>query len=81
MSAHAGSPEPTVRVNVNVEIAAAALQTVVQNAKQIVGRDARGRYRVDTADMVATLITRFLAERDFTAYAADVDNYPRGEEL
>jgi hypothetical protein len=67
--------EPTVRVHVNIEIKAAALQAVVQNAKQLVGRDAKGHYRVDTADKVGEMITRFLAEKDFTAFAKDLTNY------
>jgi len=67
--------EPTVLVHVNVEIAAAALQAVVQNAKQVAGRDQKGHYRVDTAEKVSEMITRFLAEKNFTAFAADMDNY------
>jgi hypothetical protein len=74
------APEPTVMVHVNIEIAAAALQAVVQNAKKLVGRDEKGHYRVDTADMVGEMIARFLAEKDFTAYASDIQNYLPGKE-
>jgi hypothetical protein len=70
------APASTVRIHVNIEIDAAALQAVVQNAKQLAGRDAKGHYRVDTADKVAEMISRFLAEKDFTAYAEDVTHYP-----
>lgn len=69
------APEPTVRVHVNIEIKAAALQAVVQNAKQLAGRDAKGHYRVDTADKLGEMITRFLVEKDFTAFAKDLTNY------
>lgn len=79
MNADAAPQVPTVRVHVNVEITAAALQAVVQNAKQVVGRNAKGHYRVDTADKVAEMISRFLAEKDFTAFARDIDNYQQGE--
>jgi hypothetical protein len=75
MSAEEASAEATVLVHVNIEIAAAALQAVVQNAKQVTGRDEKGHYRVDTADKVAEMITRFLAESDFTAYAKNIENY------
>jgi hypothetical protein len=68
--------EPTVRVHVNIEIQAAALQAVVENAKQLAGRDAQGHYRVDTADKVGELISRFLFEKNFTAYARQITNYP-----
>jgi hypothetical protein len=80
MNAQAVPQEPTVLVHVNVEIAAAALQAVVANAKQIVGRDEKGRYRVDTAEKVGEMISRFLAENDFTTFARNIDNYSRGEE-
>jgi hypothetical protein len=80
MSAEAAPQEPSVLVHVNVEIAAAALQAVVHNAKQVSGRDEKGHYRVDTADKVAELITRFLAAKDFTAFARDIDNYGQAEE-
>jgi hypothetical protein len=69
------APEPTVQVHVNIEIAAAALQAVVQNAKQLVGRDEKGHFRVDTADKLGAMISRFLAEKDFTAYAEDMAHY------
>lgn len=75
MSAGNASEEATVLVHVNVEIAAAALQAVVQNAKQVTGRDEKGHYRVDTADKASEMITRFLAENNFTAYAKDINNY------
>jgi hypothetical protein len=65
----------TLRVHVNIEISAITLKTIVANAKNIVGRDADGVYRVDTADMVSSMVTRFLKENDFEAYVQDVRNY------
>lgn len=65
----------SVRVHVNIEISAAALKAVVKNAKQKAGQDENGRYRVDPADVLADLISRFLEEKGFDAFAADMDNY------
>jgi hypothetical protein len=66
---------PSVRVHVNIEISAASLQAVVANTKRMAGADEKGRYRVDTADALAALITKFLREKDFDGYARDMDNY------
>lgn len=62
-------------VHVNVHITASALQSIVSNAKNIAIRDANGSYRIDTADQVSEMITRFLDEKDFESYAKNVDNY------
>lgn len=64
----------TLVVNVNVEITAVALQAIVANAKEIAGRNEKGHYRVDTADKVSQVISRFLLENDFEAYAKDRNN-------
>lgn len=66
---------PLVRVHVNIELSAASLQTVVANAKKKAGADEQGRYRVDTADALAALISKFLQEKDFDVFARDVENY------
>ena len=66
---------PLVRVHVNIEIAAHALQSVVANTKKKAGHDDSGHYRVDTADALADLISKFLQERDFAEFAADLNNY------
>lgn len=62
-------------VHVNVQITAAALQSIVSNAKQVATREANGSYRIDTADQVSIMISRFLDEKDFETYAKDIDNY------
>ena len=64
----------TLVINVNVEITATALQAIVENAKQITGRNSKGVYRVDTADKVSQVISRFLLENDFENYAKDIEN-------
>jgi len=66
---------PLVRVHVNIELSAASLQAVVANSKMKAGPDEKGRYRVDTADALAALISTFLREKDFDAFARDVANY------
>jgi hypothetical protein len=63
-------------VRANVELTPETLQAIVQNAKKITGPDEKGVYRVDTAEVVSGMITKFLLEKDFEAYAMDVANYP-----
>jgi hypothetical protein len=67
--------EEMILINVNIEISATALQTIVSNAKKAVGRDAKGHYRVDTADKVSEMVSRFLREKDFEGYVNSPDNY------
>ncbi|MDA8141780.1 MAG: hypothetical protein M0036_24305 [Desulfobacteraceae bacterium] len=57
-----------LRIHVNVEITAAALQAIVAHAKQAAKKDGQGSYRIDTADQVSEVISRFLEEKDFDAY-------------
>lgn len=66
---------PLVRVHVNIELSAAALQAVVANTKKKAGTDEKGRYRVDTADALSDLISRFLQEKDFDGFSKDENNY------
>jgi hypothetical protein len=65
----------TVRVNVVVEMSATSLQTIVETAKNLVGQNQKGHYRVDTADWVGEMISRFLADRNFEGFVEDVENY------
>jgi DeoR/GlpR family transcriptional regulator of sugar metabolism len=62
-------------IHVNIQISANALQAVVANAKRTVPQSPDGNYRVDTADFVGTMVSRFLDERDFDSFAMDVANY------
>ena len=65
----------TIKVHVNVEITPSALQAIVENAKVIAGKDQRGVYRVDTADKVSEMITKFLLEKDFERFVSDINNF------
>ena len=64
-----------ITVRVNVDIPTDALKTIVQIGKQVVGPDKKGHYRVDTADKVGEMISRFLLENDFQQYVGNPENY------
>ncbi len=64
-----------IEVHVNVKITTASLQTIVENAKKIAGRNEKGHYRVDTAGKVSRMISRFLLKNDFEGYVSDIKNY------
>ena len=66
---------PLVRVHVNIELSAVSLQAVVAHSKRKAGTDEHGRYRVDTADALAALISKFLQEKGFDEFAGDIENY------
>lgn len=67
--------EDTLAVNVVVELAPASLESIVHHAKQMTGRNAKGHYKVDTADKVGQMISKFLREKDFESFVKDADNY------
>ena len=67
----------TLLVRANVELTSEALGTIVRIAKEIAGPDENGVYRVDTAEKVSEMISKFLLEKDFEAYVQDMDNYSR----
>ena len=67
----------TLMVRANVEMTAAALQAIVENAKKVSGPDEKGVYRVDTADKVSEMISRFLLENDFEGFVKNIHNYRR----
>jgi hypothetical protein len=67
----------TVIVRANVEMTATSLKAIVENAKKVAGPDEKGVYRVDTADKVSEMISRFLLESDFESFVKNVDNYGR----
>ncbi len=72
------SGKETITVRVNVEVAPEALEAIVDAVREMAGKDDRGRYQVDAADAVGALISRFLGEKDFQAYAKDPENYEGG---
>jgi len=63
-----------IKVHANVDITSISLQAIVKNAKELAGRDGKGIYRVDTADVVSEMITNFLSEKDFQSYSQNIDN-------
>lgn len=65
------APGETLLVNVKVEITAKTLETFVENLKQMTGRNEKGHYRIDTADKLGEMISRFLFEKDFEGYVRD----------
>ena len=65
----------TIIVNVNLEISTLSLETIVDTAKQIKGRNQKGHFQVETADVVSEIISRFLAEKDFESYVREIANY------
>jgi hypothetical protein len=67
----------TIVVRANVEMTAASLEAIVANAKQVLGPDEKGVYRIDTADQVSAMISRFLLENDFEGFVKDITNYRR----
>jgi len=58
----------TITVRVNIEMTTASLEMIVEKAKEKAGRDAKGIYRIDTADKVGEMVSRFLLEKDFEGY-------------
>ena len=69
--------EETIVVRVNVEMTAASLEAIVENAKKVEGPDEKGIYRIDTADKTSEMISNFLLESDFESYVKNMDNYSR----
>ena len=62
-------------VHVNVQISADALQAIVTNTKLIATKDADGICRVDPADQLSIMISRFLDKMDFDKYVMNLENY------
>lgn len=65
----------SVLIHAKIEISTDALQTIVETAKTIVGRNAKGHFKVDTADLVSAMISRFLEAKGFEAFVGNLDNY------
>lgn len=64
-----------MQIHINIDIEPASIQTIVETAKAIVGRDDKGHFKIDTADLVGQLISRFLEEKAFDRYASDPRHY------
>jgi hypothetical protein len=69
------SSDVRLTIHVNVQISAFALQTIVANAKKVAPRDGGGSLRIDTADWVSQMISKFLEQRDFENFVKDGSNY------
>lgn len=69
------SVKDTIVVRANVEMTTASLQAIVENAKRAAGPDERGVYRVDTADKVSEMISKFLLENNFEGFVSNIENY------
>lgn len=67
--------EDTIVVSATVEMTTRSLQDIVSMAKALTGRDHEGHYRVDTAEVVNQMISRFLLEKDFEGYVRQQENY------
>jgi len=63
-------------VCVNIDIKTTSLQTVVQQCKELVKPDEKGKYQVDPADVLSVLVSKFLLEKNFDKYIEDKENYP-----
>ena len=68
--------ENAIRINAIVDISTNALEAIVENSKKMAGKDSKGHYRVDTAEIAGRMISKFLFENDFEAYVKNSDNYP-----
>ena len=66
----------TIEIHTNVIMTTHSLKLIVENSKKSAGRDKKGHYKLDTADAVGKMISRFLLEKDFEAFACDENNYP-----
>lgn len=66
-----------VTVNVVLDLAGSTLEGLVSVAKNIVGPDAKGHYRLDTADLLGQMISTFLIEKDFAEYVGNPANYEK----
>ncbi|MDI6796581.1 MAG: hypothetical protein QMD09_06545 [Desulfatibacillaceae bacterium] len=62
-------------IHARIEIPASVLQSVVACCKKKYGANQKGNYSIDTAEELNSLISRFLAQKDFASFAADCSNY------
>jgi hypothetical protein len=64
-----------VTVALQIEISAAAIEAVAQYARARRFDGAAGAVRLDAADMLGLMVSRFLALHDFEGYTRDAANY------
>ena len=66
----------TIEIHTNVIMTTESLKAIVDNMKRISGKNEKGHYKVDTAEAVGQMISRYLLETDFEAFARDESHYP-----
>ena len=69
------SEQNTFQIHVNIDIKPETLKAIVENAKKVYGPDEDGKYRIDTAQLASDMISKFLMEKNFDDFAADIRNY------
>jgi hypothetical protein len=67
--------EDTILINVNIEISTESLQTIVATVKNMAASQERAGARLDPADTVSELVSKFLSEHDFKGYVKETANY------
>ena len=65
----------TIEVHVNIVMTTESLKTIVDNTRKMIGKNEKGHYKVDTADAVSGMVSRFLLEMDFESFVKDEKNY------
>ncbi len=54
----------TIEVHTNVIMTTESLKAVVKNTKKIAGKNEKGHYKVDTADAVGQMVSRYLERKE-----------------
>ena len=65
----------TIEVRANVIMTTESLKAIVENTKRLARKNEKGHYKVDTADAVSGMVSRFLLEMDFESFTKDEKNY------
>ena len=66
----------TIEIHTNVIMTTESLKAIVDNMKRVSGKNEKGHYKVDTAEAVGQMISRFLLEKDFEAFTREESHYP-----
>ena len=70
-----GNSTDTIRINATLDIDPAVLQAIVAAAREMTGKNEKGYYQVDTADILNEMLSKFLKEKDFLGYVSEMGNY------
>ena len=65
----------TIEVHANIVMTTDSLKAIVDFTKKMAGMNENGHYRVDTADAVSGMVSRFLLEMDFESFVKNEKNY------